>query len=156
MIDEGRQFAFRSNSVDSGSSVVRSSFTVFQAHCSEHRSNSVCLEITPTSKILCTSGQKKSENKLESDYCRCPGHYPSTQDSYTAVDGWVSGGDPCVVAFDNFSFLVAVFVVTASAYFTLLSARARASIGVHVDGDLCAPATAGPVSTGVRLQGCGL
>ena len=66
-----------------------------------------------------------SENRLESDYCRCPDHCPSTQDSHTAVDGWVSGGDPFVVDFDYFSFLVAVFVVTASAYLNVTQRQAQ-------------------------------
>ena len=48
--------------------------------------------------------RKQTGKRLLSLLCPCP----STQDSDTAVDGWVSGGDPYVA-----SFLVAVFVVTA-------------------------------------------
>ena len=65
------------------------------------------------------------KNRLESDYCRGPCHCPSTQDSETAVDGWVSGGDPCVVEFVYFSFFVAVLVVTAYTYFNVPQRQAQ-------------------------------
>ena len=41
--------------------VVRSSFTVFQAHCSEQQ---CCLEMAPTSEVLFTSGRCHLKNRL--------------------------------------------------------------------------------------------
>ena len=49
-----------------------------------------------------------------------------------------------MVEFDYFSFLVTVFV-TASACFNVTQHQG-------MGGDLCGPATDGPVSTGVWLQ----
>ena len=59
-------------------------------------------------------------NRLESNHCRCPCHCPSTQDSETAVDGWVSGGDPLCGR-----VRLLVFVVTAYACFNVNQRQAQ-------------------------------
>ena len=70
--------------MDSGSSGCTLEFAVFQ---NTIRNDSVVWRLPQSLKFSLRS--MSSESRLESDFCRCPRHCPSTQDSDTAVDGWI-------------------------------------------------------------------